>query len=139
MLAFENVDRYVVSVTHAMEFVRYFNSPWLQLYLDVGNLAGMGQDILTEIDAGRGHFAGVHLKDASPGRIRRVRLGQGSVPFKAVFARLEANGFRGPIMLELWNAGEESQAFITHSLRWVREQMQTWLHETPDKKDIHTK
>ncbi|RPI27603.1 MAG: hypothetical protein EHM70_17670 [Chloroflexota bacterium] len=124
MLAFENVDRYVISVSQAMGFIRHFNSPWLQLYLDIGNLVGMGQDVLSEIDAGVGHIAGVHLKDASPGRIRQVRLGEGSVPFKAVFTRLQHTGFFGPIMLELWNAGEEAQEFITIARRWVREQME---------------
>jgi L-ribulose-5-phosphate 3-epimerase len=124
MLAFENVDQYVISVSQAMYFIRFFNSPWLQLYLDVGNLAGMGQDIVNEIDVGAGHIAGVHLKDASPGRIRQVPLGQGSVPFKAVFSRLQHIGFFGPFMLELWNAGEEAQEFITAARQWIREQIE---------------
>jgi L-ribulose-5-phosphate 3-epimerase len=123
MLAFENVDKYVTSVSQAMTFIHQFNSPWLQLYLDVGNLAGMGQDVLSEVEAGTGHIAGVHLKDARPGRIREVPFGAGSVPFDEVFERLQAIGFFGPFMLELWNAGPQAQEFITAARLWVRERI----------------
>lgn len=120
MLALENVDKYIHSVSQALQFVHRFNSPWLQLYLDVGNLAAMGQELLSEIAAGQGHIAGVHLKDALPGRMRQVPLGAGMVPFPAVFRCLQQTGFDGPIMLELWNAGAETQEFITQGRQWVR-------------------
>jgi L-ribulose-5-phosphate 3-epimerase len=121
VLAIENVDKYITSVTHAMWFIHYFNSPWLQLYMDVGNLVATDQDIMPEIEAGTGYLVGVHIKDVLPGKFRMVALGKGKVPFEAVFKKLPEIGYYGPLMIELWNAGEEPMEFIVYARQWLRE------------------
>ena len=51
MLALENVDgNDVDSITKAMIFVDHFNSPWFQVYPDVGNLGEHGLDVCAELE-----------------------------------------------------------------------------------------
>jgi L-ribulose-5-phosphate 3-epimerase len=89
-----------------MTFVDYFNSPWFQLYADIGNLAYAGYDVIAELELAKGHIAAVHLKDTLPGQLRYVPVGQGVVPWVEAFATLAEMGFQGPVLLELWTEHE---------------------------------
>ncbi len=125
MLALENWDVGVNSIQQAMDYVNYFNSPWFQLYADVGNLTYAGRDVCAELKLGRGHIAAVHLKDTLPGQLRYVPLGEGSVPFTEAMATLAEVGFQGPVCLELWTEKDPRAVEIVSDARqWVREQMQ---------------
>jgi predicted hexulose-6-phosphate isomerase len=118
MLALENTEHYMTSITHAMQVISALNTPWLQLYGDIGNLVGAGHDVFSELEAGRGHFAGVHVKDAVPGTFRYVPFGQGTVPFVAAFRKLWDLGFSGNMMLELWHTDDYQNA-IAAARHWV--------------------
>jgi predicted hexulose-6-phosphate isomerase len=121
MLALENVDgNDVDSITRAMEFVREFNSPWFQIYPDIGNLGEHGLDAQAELERGRGHIVGVHVKDTRPGEPRRVPFGQGVVPFVDAFRKLAEMNFAGPVMLEMWNDDSPDAMEIIRAAReWV--------------------
>lgn len=106
MLALENTDKYVTSISHALSIIEQLNSPWFQLYGDVGNLAAVELDVIKELDAGKGHFAGIHMKDTLPDNFRNVAFGEGNVPFEKVFRKLSEIGFHGPITLEMWNTAK---------------------------------
>jgi L-ribulose-5-phosphate 3-epimerase len=125
MLALENPERSVTSITQAMEYIRVINSPWLQLYGDVGNLAAHGYDVLAELEVGRGHLAGIHIKDARIDEFRNVPFGEGNVPFEAVFRKLEEINFNGPLMLEQWYEGQGNCVeALTAARRWVLERLE---------------
>jgi L-ribulose-5-phosphate 3-epimerase len=121
MLALENVESPVVdSVEKGMSFVREADTPWLQMYPDVGNLTAMLKDVPREIRAGAGHLVGVHLKDTRVGEYRRVPFGQGLVDFPAAFRALKEIDFRGPFMVEMWNeAAADPVAVVTEARRWL--------------------
>jgi L-ribulose-5-phosphate 3-epimerase len=120
MLALENTEKFVTSITHAMWYVNEVNSPWLQLYGDIGNLLALGHDMLTELDAGAGHLAGIHIKDAVLGEGRGIPFGQGEVPFVSAFRKLREIGFNGPIMLEMWADGSSDALRVVADAReWV--------------------
>lgn len=121
MLALENVDgNDVDSITNAMIFVDYFNSPWFQVYPDVGNLGEHGLDVCTELERGRGHLVGIHVKDTRPGEPRRVPFGQGIVPFVDAFRKLAEMRYAGPVMLEMWNDDSpEALRIIREAREWV--------------------
>ena len=121
MLAIENTDHFVTSIRQALWYVRQVNSPWLQLYGDVGNLVAMEFDVLGELEAGAGHLVGIHLKDAIPGRFRGVPFGTGQVPFRHVLHKLRQIDFRGPILFEI-TAEHEANAVqaITDARDWVQ-------------------
>jgi L-ribulose-5-phosphate 3-epimerase len=121
MLALENVDGDdVSSVRTAMSFVQKINSPWLQVYPDIGNLSEHGLDVCAELEHAWGHIVGVHVKDTRPGEPRRVPFGEGVVPFAKAFKKLAEMQFAGPIMLEMWNDdSSDSLRIIQTSRDWV--------------------
>jgi len=103
MLALENVDSPLVdSIEKAMRFVREINSPWFQVYPDIGNLTAAGFDPLDELPMTTGHLVGVHVKDTRVGELRGVPLGAGIVKFPQCFALLASMGFAGPFVMEMW-------------------------------------
>lgn len=104
MLGLENVDsENLDSLEKGMEFVREVESPWLQLYPDIGNLSAMDYDPVIELQRAQGHLVGVHIKDTRPGEVRRIPFGSGIVPFAACFQKLNALDFSGPLVIEMWS------------------------------------
>lgn len=103
MLGLENVDMPLVdSIGKAMRFVRELDSPWFQLYADMGNLVGAGYSPPDELMLAAGHLVAMHVKDARPGVIRGVPFEEGAVPFVATFQTLARIGFCGLLTVELW-------------------------------------
>jgi L-ribulose-5-phosphate 3-epimerase len=102
MLALENWDIQIDSLTKVMEYVNYFNSPWFQAYADIGNLVFAGVDVLAELEVAKGHIGALHVKDTLPGQLRYVEPGTGKVPFAEAFAKTAEIGYQGPVVLELW-------------------------------------
>ncbi|HTZ52197.1 MAG TPA: L-ribulose-5-phosphate 3-epimerase [Spirochaetia bacterium] len=125
MLALENVENPIAdSVEKGMGFVRAANTPWFQMYPDVGNLTAMQKDVARELRAGAGHLVGVHLKDTRVGEYRRVPFGTGLVDFTAAFRVLNELDFRGPFMVEMWNeAVGDPVAVVTEARRWLLEKL----------------
>jgi L-ribulose-5-phosphate 3-epimerase len=126
MLALENWDIRIDTLQQAMWYVRYFNSPWFQLYADIGNLVYAGHDVIAELEAARGHIAAVHLKDTLPGQLRYVPLGQGAVPFVAAFQKLAEIGFQGPACVELWTESyPDSLEIVAAARTWLQARMES--------------
>jgi L-ribulose-5-phosphate 3-epimerase len=122
MLGLENVDWPIAeSITKAMGLVRELGTPWFQLYPDVANLAAMGFDPPSQLREGARSLVALHLKDGRLREIRRVPFGQGIVDFDAVFRTLHEVGYRGPVVVEMWNEGEQDPiAAVAGALRWLR-------------------
>lgn len=125
MLALENVDHSSVdSVSQAMSYVNRFNSPWLQVYPDIGNLAAWGHDVVTELEAGTEHIVAVHIKDTVRGQFRRVPFGEGIVPFVDAFRKLAEMSFHGPMLIEMWTDDSADAAeIVAGALVWVKKRM----------------
>ncbi len=102
MLALENWDIQIDTLSKTMEYVRYFNSPWFQVYADFGNLIFTGVDVVSQLEEVKGHIAALHIKDTLPGQLRYVTPGEGEVPFVDAFTKLAQIGFQAPVVIELW-------------------------------------
>lgn len=103
MLALENVDVETVnSIDKALRFVREVNSPWLNVYPDMGNLVAAGYDPVEQLKLAKEYLVGVHVKDALPGEVRGVMFEKGTVPFDDVFQTLAELDFSGPMVVEMW-------------------------------------
>ncbi len=103
MLGLENVDRPVAeSIGKGLRFTKAVNSPWFQLYPDMGNLAAAGYYPPDELRLGAGHLVGIHVKDAQPGIIRGITFEQGIVPLSETFQALAQIGFWGLLGVEMW-------------------------------------
>jgi len=124
MLGLENWDIQVNSLSKAMTYIDHFNSPWFQLYVDLGNLVYAGFDVLAELEHARGHIAALHVKDTLPGNLRSVPLGRGAVPFRKAFEHLAAQEVNFPTVIELWT-GEDPQALAAaaQANRFVRDEV----------------
>lgn len=106
-LAFENMDTdFINTIQKAMRFVKKVNSPWLQVYPDIGNLTAAGfssDEIKRDFFSGVGHITAIHLKDALIGEIRRVSYGEGIVDFTGLFSLLQSIDFNGLLVAEMWS------------------------------------
>lgn len=125
MMGLENQEEGCIdSPTTAVKLIAAINSPYLKLYMDVGNLVVKNLDVVREIEIARGHLVGVHVKDARPGVPRRVPFGQGDVPFDAAFRQLAAIGFAGPMMIEMWNEDrDDALAICTQARGWIEKRL----------------
>ena len=105
MLGIENVDSHeqVNSISKAMQYVQQINSPWFQIYGDFANLAAFGFDVPGELEAGQGHFVGIHVKDSAPDIVRGIPLEKGIVDFDKAFNTLAAINYSGPFLMEMWH------------------------------------
>ena len=103
MLAIEPVEKGVLSVQMALEIVREVNSPFLQIYPDVANMAALGIDYFPQIEAGVGHIVQIHIRDALPDFFYGVDIGTGIVDFEKTFRLFEGLHLACPLTLEMWN------------------------------------
>lgn len=110
MLAFETMETpFMDTVAKAMRYVNEINSPYLQIYPDLGNLtnaAGIyGHSVAGDIETGRGHLAALHLKETLPGRYRDVPYGAGHVDFAEGINAAWDLGVRR-FVAEFWDNGD---------------------------------
>lgn len=106
VLAFETMETdFMNTVTKAMEVVNKINSPYLQVYPDIGNItnaaylynSGVYEDILS----GSGHIAAAHLKETISGKYREIPFGTGHVDFEGCIRLLRSMGVH-IFMAEFW-------------------------------------
>ncbi len=136
MLALENWDIQINTMTRVMEYVRYFNSPWFQTYTDLGNLIYAGVDVVSQLDYVKGHIAALHVKDTLPGQLRYVSPGDGEVPFVNAFEKLAGMGFQAPVVLELWTEDfPNAVELVEEAGRFIREKMREGWKRHQDIKD----
>ena len=104
MLGLENVDVSISeSISATMRLLTAANSPWLQLYPDMANVAAAGYSPPEQLRLAKGHIVAVHVKDGAAKVIRGVPYGEGIVPFSETFAALRECEFRGPLVVEMWS------------------------------------
>ena len=109
MLAIETMDTpFMASVERIITIVRMIDSPYLQCYLDIGNVTASGLDPLKEIYTGRNHIVGVHLKDTKPGIYRDIAFGEGIVDFDLCLNTLASIGYNSFFVAETWCYDNES-------------------------------
>jgi L-ribulose-5-phosphate 3-epimerase len=133
-LALENVDCPVVdSIEKGMRFIQAADTPWFQMYPDIGNLTAMEKDVTSELQAGGRHIVGVHLKDTRIREFRRVPFGEGLVDFDAAFRSLCRMGYRGPFTIEMWNeAVAEPVAAVSAAREWLSRKLDAaWAETSP--------
>ena len=111
ILAFETMEtEFLNTVEKALFWVETINSPYLQIYPDLGNITNAalsrGTDVLADLESGCGHLVALHLKESNPGIFREVPYGGGHVAFPSAIAvalRLGVRMFVG----EFWHNGEQ--------------------------------
>lgn len=128
MLSIEIMDTpFMGTISKCMKFITQINSPWLQIYPDLGNLSQWTENPVEELALGIQHIVGIHLKDTKPGVFKCVPFGEGTVDFLKLFKKLDELEFQGPFLVEMWADNEknctfdESVAFIETAKTWLTE------------------
>jgi len=125
MLGLENLDTpFVENLSKALAIIHKIDSPWLQLYPDMGNLAAAGCYPPDEIALAKREILGIHVKDALPRIIRGVPFGEGIVPFHETFQALAQTGFWGLLGVEIWgdrHADPDPIASVAAARRFVND------------------
>lgn len=104
MLAIETMDTNLCgSIASIMRFVNRINSPWLNVYPDIGNLSSRKVNINDDFQSGKDHIVVIHLKDTRENEFRRVGFGEGTVDFVHFFKLLSNMDYKGPFVVEMWS------------------------------------
>jgi L-ribulose-5-phosphate 3-epimerase len=123
MLGLENLDTpFVENLSKALDIIHEVDSPWLQLYPDIGNLAAAGYCPPDELTLAKNQLLGIHVKDALPRVIRGVPFEEGIVPFRETFQALAQTGFWGLLGVEIWgqmHSSEDPIASVASARRFV--------------------
>ena len=125
ILAFETMETdFLNTVEKAMYWVNLINSPYLQVYPDVGNITNAavaaGKNVLDDMRTGEGHIAAVDLKETVPGVFREVPYGTGHVDFEAVTKCAYEMGARR-YLAEFWYVGNDDwKEIIRYNSNFLR-------------------
>lgn len=110
-LAFETMETpFMNSVAKAMYHVNRQNSPFLQVYPDIGNTTNASLlesfDVMEDLRSGNGHIVALHLKDSKPGIYRNLSLGEGHVDFETAVTTAWQIGVRRYVT-EFWESTQK--------------------------------
>lgn len=94
-----------LNATDVLRIIEGVGSDYVQVYFDTGNTAGIGYDMVQEIEALGKHIVQTHIKD-SPGGT----LGGGQIDFRSAIRAFRKVGFGGYLMLETPSRGESATA-----------------------------
>jgi L-ribulose-5-phosphate 3-epimerase/hexulose-6-phosphate isomerase len=112
MLSIEIMDtEFIGTITRCMEYINIINSPWLQIYLDIGNISQWTSTPEKELELGFNHIVGIHLKETLPGKFKGVPFGEGNVDFIKLFNKMYELKYVGPFLIEMWANNEYDYTF----------------------------
>ncbi|MBD3243988.1 MAG: L-ribulose-5-phosphate 3-epimerase [Chitinivibrionales bacterium] len=124
VLAFETMEtEFMNTVGKAMTHVRQVDSPWLQVYPDLGNITNAavqyGSTVHDDLVTGKGRLAAMHLKETVPGKFREIPYGTGHVDFRNGIRTARACGIN-LFVGEFWYTGEpEWRNTLHHAHRFL--------------------
>nr|WP_319473621.1 L-ribulose-5-phosphate 3-epimerase [uncultured Sphaerochaeta sp.] len=106
LLAFETMEtEFMNTVEKAKEIVSFINSPYLQIYPDIGNITNAaiagGKDVLLDLNSGLGSLVAMHLKESKTGQFRDMMYGEGHVNFSEAIKTAWELGIRR-FVTEFW-------------------------------------
>ncbi len=126
LLGFETMETpFMNTVTKALEYVSLINSPYLQIYPDLGNIVnaveGNNQKARADLLKGKGHIIAAHIKESVPGKFREIPYGTGHVDFPLLLQTCWDIGVRRYVT-EFWHTGSEDwEKQLTDSYTYVNQ------------------
>ncbi|QGZ97796.1 L-ribulose-5-phosphate 3-epimerase [Mycoplasma sp. NEAQ87857] len=114
MLAFEIMDtRFMGSNTRALTYVNLINSPYLNIYPDLGNIYQWvnKEDLYNEFEIAKNRIVAFHFKDTVPNKFRDTPFGQGTVDFVFMLKILKKLKLNQPIMIEMWSLNDPKETY----------------------------
>jgi L-ribulose-5-phosphate 3-epimerase len=129
VLGFETMETaFMDTVTKAMNFVELIDSPYLQVYPDMGNLTNAsklyGHDVLEDILRGKGHIAAAHIKETIVGHYREIPFGTGHVDFISCISTCWKLGVR-MFTAEFWyDNNTDAMEVLTYNQQFVSKKIE---------------
>lgn len=111
MLGFETMETpFMDTVEKSMFYVSMVNSPYLNVYPDIGNLKNASliynHEVCDDIKVGNGHIVAAHLKETIPNHYREIPFGEGHTEFVKNIEVLKKQGVR-MFVGEFWYVGQD--------------------------------
>ena len=134
ILAFVTMETdFMDTVEKAMKFVELVNSPYLQIYPDIGNLSNAAIKyqgcVVSDIAKGKGHIVAAHLKETAPGIYRNMVCGSGSTAYIPCIRQLWQEGVR-KYTGEFWHLeGQDWRQNLQYASKFLREKIQIAAQE----------
>ena len=122
ILAFETMETpFMNTVEKSMKYVSLINSPYLQVYPDIGNVTNGAEDAIDDLKTGEGHIVAAHLKETKEGVFRDMFFGEGRVDFKGCLKELKRQGVE-LYNCEFWYDGKsEPLEYLQRARRFFEE------------------
>ena len=126
ILGFETMEtEFMNTVEKAMEYVNVINSPYLNVYPDIGNIKNSSllynTSVFNDLETGNGKIVAAHLKETTPGIFREVRFGEGHVDFEKNIKKLYSLNVRR-FVAEFWYTGNEDwEEELHYANQFIRE------------------
>jgi len=134
MMGFETMETpFMDTVEKAMIYVNAVNSPYLQVYPDIGNLTNASliysTSVTDDLMKGSGHIAAAHLKETVPGKYREIPFGTGHTDYGNDIRCLKKLGVR-MFTGEFWYVGQEDwQKTCMNASAFLRKQLDEVFNE----------
>lgn len=111
LLGFETMETpFMDTVEKSIKYVSLINSPYLNIYPDIGNLNNAAllynHSVIEDINKGNGRFIAAHIKETKPGHYREVPFSNGVVNFEELITACWENGIRR-FVVEMWYTGKQ--------------------------------
>ena len=129
VLGFETMETaFMDTVTKAMNYVEIIDSPYLQVYPDMGNLTNAsklyGHDVFEDIVRGKGHIAAAHIKETIVGHYREIPFGTGHVDFNQCISTFWKLGVR-MFTAEFWyDKNTDAMEVLKHNCQFVSQRIE---------------
>lgn len=112
LLGFETMETpFMDTVEKSMKYVNKVNSPYLNVYPDLGNLTNASliynKSVEDDLETGRGKIIATHIKETVPGKYREIPFNTGHVNFQSTINKAWELGSRR-FVTELWYTGSDS-------------------------------
>ncbi len=121
ILAFETMEtEFMNTIQKAKAVVEVMESPYLQIYPDIGNIRNATENYQEDITAGKGKIVAAHLKETRENVFRDMEYGEGRVDFKGCIRRLVSQGvFR--FTCEFWyDRKTDPEAYLRRNREYIR-------------------
>jgi L-ribulose-5-phosphate 3-epimerase len=132
VLGFETMETlFMDTATKAMRYVSAIDSPYLQIYPDIGNLTNAsrisGVSVEQDLRNAKGHIVAAHLKEIIEGHYREIPFGTGDTHYTEALDELIVQGVRF-FTGEFWDVGQPTwEKDLAFANTYLREKIESAL------------
>lgn len=130
-LGFETMETpFMNTAEKAMKYVDAVNSPYLNVYPDIGNIRNAAEDVVKDLKTAKGHIIAAHLKETKEGLFRDVPFGTGRTPYVPCIRELIDQNVR-MFVLEFWyDKKSDPKRYVKEGFDYITEKFEEALKDS---------